>query len=93
MHLRGYMIEVTLTDDALTVEGTTKPARIALRGQQHGDGPVVIPRADIASVAHKRASAIVNGKVTVKATSGEKYDLHFRRKSQDEFEQLAAALS
>ena len=93
MHLRGYMIEVTLTDDALTVEGTTKPTRIALRGQQHGDGPVVIPRADIASVGHKRANALVNGKVVVKTVGGEKYDLHFRRKSQDEFEQLAAALN
>lgn len=93
MHLRGYMIEVTLDDDALTIEGTTKPARIALRGQQHGDGPVVVPRADIASVDHKRANALVNGKVVVKTNAGEKYELHFRRKSQDEFEQLAAALN
>jgi hypothetical protein len=92
MHLRGYMIEVTLTDDSLTIEGTTKPARIALRGQQHGDGPVVVPRGDIAQVEHKAASALVNGKVRVQTKAGEKYDLHFRKKSQDEFAALAEAL-
>lgn len=93
MHLRGYMIEVTLDGETLTVEGTNKPARIALRGIDHDAGPVVLNREQIASVEHKKASALVNGKVTVKTATGEKYDLHFRKKSNDEFEQLAAALS
>lgn len=93
MHLRGYMIEVTLDDDALTVEGTNKASRIALRGQHHGDGPVVVPRADIASVEHKGANPMVNGKVTVNTHAGEKYQLHFRRKSRDEFAGLFAQLN
>ena len=93
MNARGYMIEVTLDDEALRVEGTTKPARIALRGEDHGSGPLVIPRAQIASVEHKRANALVNGAVTVKTTEGSQYVLHFRKKSQDEFAALAAALS
>lgn len=93
MQLRGYMIDVTLTDDALTVEGTTRAARVALRGEQRGDGPLVIPRAAIASVEHKRANAVVNGRVTVRTTAGEKYHLHFRKKSQEDFERLADALN
>ena len=93
MNARGYMIEVTLTDDTLTVEGTTKPARIALRGINHDAGPVVVPRADIASVEHKKANVVINGRVTVRTTAGEKYDLHFRNKSNDEFAALAAALN
>ena len=93
MNVRGYMIEVTLSDDALTIEGTTKPSRIALRGEQHGDGPVVIPRADIASVDHKRAGVMINGRLTVKTVDGEKYLLHYRHKSNDEFRALADALN
>lgn len=93
MNARGYMIEVTLTDDALTVEGTTKPARMALRGQDHDAGPLVIPRTQIAGVDHKRASALVNGSVVVQTVDGGRYVLHFRKKSQDDFAALAAALS
>lgn len=93
MNVRGYMIDVTLTDETLTVEGTNKPARMALRGDQHGDGPLVIPRADITGVEHKKANALVNGAVTVKTTNGDRYVLHFRKKSQDDFAELAAALS
>lgn len=93
MNVRGYMIDVALTDEALTVEGTTKPARIALRGADRGVGPLVIKRSDIASVEHKRASALTNGNVTVKTTAGGRYVLHFRKKSQDQFAALAAALN
>lgn len=93
MNVRGYMIDVTLTDDTLSVEGTNKPAQVALRGERHGDGPVVIPRGQIASVEHKKANALANGSVTVKTISGERYVLHFRKKSNDEFAALAAALN
>lgn len=93
MNVRGYMIDVTLDDQALTVEGTTKPARIALRGSEHDSGPVVIRRDQIAGVEHKKAGAMVNGHVTVTTTAGEKYVLHFRKKSNDEFAALAQALN
>lgn len=93
MNARGYMIDVTLDDEALTVEGTTKPARMALRGADHGAGPLVIRREEIAGVEHKKASALTNGNVTVKTTAGDRYVLHFRKKSQDEFAALADALN
>lgn len=93
MNVRGYMIDVTLTDEALTVEGTNKPAQVALRGERHSEGPLVIPRNEIASVEHKKANALVNGSVTVKTTAGERYVLHFRKKSNDDFTALAAALN
>lgn len=93
MNVRGYMIEVTLTDEALTVEGTNKPSRIALRGEQHDAGPLVIGRGEIVGIDHKKAGALTNGSIAVRTTSGEKYVLHFRKKSNDEFSALATALT
>lgn len=93
MRARGYLIEVELTDDSLIAEGTNKVGQLALRGQQHNQGPLTIPRSEIAGVVLKRASALVNGNLVVRTSSGEKYELHFRKKSQHEFATLAAALS
>lgn len=92
MHLRGYMQEVTLTDDTLTVEGTNKAARVALRAIEAGEGPLVLPRSEIERVEHKPANPMVNGRITVHARDGKKYLLHFRRKSNDEFAALAREL-
>lgn len=92
MRVRGYMIDIELTDDALRVEGTTKAARIALRAHEHGDGPLVIRRAEIAAVDLKRANALANGKLVVTTQDGAKHQLHYRKKSQDDFDALVAAV-
>lgn len=91
MQAHGYMIDVELTDDTLTAEGTTKPARIALRGSEHDAGPLVIPRATITSVEWKPANPVVNGKITVHHAGG-KAQIHFRRKQQADMEPVARAL-
>lgn len=91
MRAHGYMVDVELTDDALTAAGTTRAARVALRGSEHDAGPLVIPRDSITSVEWKGASALVNGRVTVHHAGGTAV-LHFRRKQQAELEGVAQAL-
>ena len=76
----------------LVATGTTKASRVALRGQQHGDGPVRIARDELASVAFKDASALVNGRITVRTAAGQEYKLHFRRKQAPGFRELATQL-
>lgn len=92
MRLRGYMQEVELTNEALTIEGTNKAARVALRAEEHDRGPLVVPRSEITSVEHKPGNALVNGHITIHTTDGKKAILHFRRKSNAEFAALAEAL-
>lgn len=91
MHARGYMLEVEYDGQTLTAEGTTKAARIALRGAEHDQGPLILNRADITQVDHKPASALTNGRLTLH-TAGGRYVLHFRRKQAGAFTELAAAL-
>lgn len=92
MELSGYMQKVELTEDRLTVEGTNKATRVALRGKDHAAGPVVVLRNEVAAVDHKSANPLTNGRVTVKTKGGESYTLHFRRKANAEFAQLADTL-
>lgn len=92
MDMDGYMVRVSLRDGVLTAEGKNKAAQVALRGEERNQGPVVLPVSDIERVEHKAANALVNGRVTVHATGGRKYVLHFRRKSNAEFAELARAL-
>ena len=92
MEIHGYMVDVEWDGEELVATGTTKAARMALRGQQHGDGPVRIARDAMASVTIKDASALVNGRITVRTAAGQEYKLHFRRKQAPEFRELAAAL-
>lgn len=84
---RGYMLEVTLSDGALMLHGTTGPARVALAGQGHATDPVV-PLAEVESVEWKPASALTNGRLTVRTSTGQRYVLHFRRKQQPDMERL-----
>lgn len=92
MNIHGYMIDVELEGDTLTVTGTTAAARTALRGQQRNDGPLVITRDQMSDVAFKDASAMVNGRITIKTTDGSTHVLHFRKKTRDDFRALAAEL-
>lgn len=92
MKLRGYMIEVEYDGQTLTAEGTNKQAQIALRGQERKLGPVVLDLSEIASVEFKQASPVINGNVIVHAADGKKYQLHFRRKSREQFAELARVL-
>jgi hypothetical protein len=88
----GYMIDVNYDGQTLTVRGKNKAARVALAGADHGEGDVVIPRHEIASATLKDASMLVNGNLVVHTAGGRKYQLHFRRKQQADFEQLAQQL-
>jgi hypothetical protein len=89
----GYMIDVACDEQTLSVGGKNKAARIALAGEAHGDGDVVIPRFTIAGVRFKGANMLVNGNLIVTTTDGRKYQLHFRRKQQADFKGLAEELA
>lgn len=91
MNVDGYMVRVSLEGDVLTAEGTNKASRVALAGQDHAAGPVVLQRSDITAVEYRPASTWANGRVTVHA-GGSRYVLHFRRKQQGAFLELAQAL-
>ena len=56
----GYMIDVSRDEQTLSVRGKNKAAKIALAGEAHGDGDVVIPRFTIAGVRFKGANMLVN---------------------------------
>lgn len=104
----GYMIDVQCDEKSLRVHAKNKAARIALTGATSGmvkgdDGAerlqfirgaedVEIPRADITSATFKGANMMVNGNLVVTTTDGGKYQLHFRKKQQADFEALAQEL-
>jgi len=84
----GYMINVECDEQTLRVRVKKKTARFALTGDAHGDGDVVIPRSTIEGVKFKAASMFVKGKLSVRTTDGHKYQMHFRKKQQGDFERL-----
>lgn len=86
------MVQVDWDGRVLTCEGTSKMSRVALAGQDHAGGPVVILAADIAGVELKDANMVKNGTLTVHTTQGRKYQLHYRRKQTPGFQALAEAL-
>ena len=86
------MIEGSCDHEALVVRGKNKAARVALAGEAHADGDVVIPRTTIAAVDTKEPSALVNGKVVVTTSAGQKVQMHFRKKQKDDWAALAQAL-
>jgi hypothetical protein len=93
MNVHGYMIDAEWDGQTLTVTGSNKAARVALRGEQHGDGPLVVSKEDLALVDFKDASMMVNGKITVTTRDGAKHQLHFRKKQAGDFRTLADALT
>ena len=88
----GYMIDVQCDEQTLRVHGKNRAARVALAGEGHGDGDVVIPRSSIASVKFKGASMLVNGNLIVTTSDGRRFQLHFRKKQGADFEALARTL-
>lgn len=86
------MVVAELTETALTVDATNKVGRVALFGSPRNDGPRAIPLNQIARVEHKKANPLVNGNLVIHTIDGAKYQLHFRRKSQEQFSALAEAL-
>ena len=78
--------------ETLTVTARNKAAQIALRGPDHREGPLVLRADEIASTELKPATALVNGRITVRTTAGRTYPLHFRRRSNAEFARLYKAL-
>ena len=90
--IQGYMIQVEVSEEALTVTGANKAARIALRGQHHDDGPLVIRRDQIAGAELRDANAMVNGRLTIRTADGTTAKLNFRKKQAPGFRELAAQI-
>lgn len=104
----GYMIDVQCDEQTLHVHAKNKAARGALTGWEAtivmnddgkprvkmtaGTDTIEIPRAMIASATFKGASMMVNGNLVVTTTDGDKFQLHFRKKQQADFEALASEL-
>lgn len=53
---------------------------------------LVLTREDMASVEFKRATRLTNGRIRIRTHAGGDHQLHFRRKSNEEFEALAKEL-
>lgn len=90
--LTGHMVEVDWDGHTLRARGTNKAAHMALRGQDHTEGDLVLTREQISGATFKGANALVNGNLTVTTADGRKYQMHFRRKQATEFEGLARDL-
>ncbi|WP_408895923.1 hypothetical protein ACJ5H2_13490 [Nocardioides sp. R1-1] len=88
----GYGITATYDGHTLTVEGKNKATRIALAGENHGDGPVTVTRDQITNVTWKPAGRLTNGNLSVHTAAGQRYQLHFLRKHQDGMQDLARQL-
>ena len=104
----GYMIDVQCDEQILRVHAKNSAARFAMTGAKaeaivgddgkahiqttRGAEDVVIPRSAIADVMFKGASMMVNGNLIVTTVDGHKYQLHFRRKQQAGFRELAQQL-
>lgn len=81
MIAHGYGIQVEYDGTHVVVTGTNKAARIALAGQAHKDGPVVIPVSELAEVIPVREpGALRNGELQLTTTSGATYRLHYLKK-------------
>jgi hypothetical protein len=92
MEIHGYLCEVELDDEKLTARGTNKAARVALRGEQHGEGDLVLPRDEVQVVGFKDAGPMINGRLVLES-GGQKYRLHFRKKQAADFAALHRALT
>lgn len=89
---QGYGVTASYDGQALTMEGTNKAARMALAGQHHAAGPVVVDREAISEVTWKPAGRLTNGNLQVFTQDGGRYQLHFLRKHTDDMAALARQL-
>lgn len=86
------MVEAEWDGQTLRARGTNKAGQMALRGDRRDEGDVVLTRDDMTSVRFKEAGRMVNGNLIVTATDGAKYQMHFRRRDNDAWRELASAL-
>lgn len=105
MEIKGYMVEVSFDGEVLRASGTNKVSKAALADV--GDvvkvvddklvfdtdfADVEVPVSSIAEVQNKRASMMTNGNLKVTTTAGRTVQLHYRKKSQADFDSLESAL-
>ena len=78
MDIDGYGCHVQYDEHTgvLRARGTNKAAQIALRGQQHAEGELVLPVSDLATVQLRPATRMVNGRLDLHAADGSRYRLH-----------------
>ena len=88
----GYRIDVECDEQSLRVRAKNNAARVALTGEDHGDGALVIPRSTIFGVKFKAASMLIKGRLSVTTTDGHKYRMHLRKKQQGDCERLGEEL-
>lgn len=91
MNFTGYLIEGTYDGTTLTVVPKNKASRVALLGDPKAPD-LVLERQYIGNISSKEPNALVNGHVTLLATSGQKFVLHFRKKQKDDLIALVDAL-
>lgn len=91
METNGYLLTCHYDGHTLTVTPANKAAAIALRGEHHNQGPLVLTTGQIEGVDYKPANRMVNGRLTLHTASG-RYKLHFRRKHRAGMADLARAL-
>lgn len=94
MEITGYGCHVTWDGQTLRAKGTNKATHIALMGDDAGAyGELVLPAGSFRVEKFKTANIAINGNLVLVANdTGRKYQLHFRRKHNEDFEALAEAL-
>jgi hypothetical protein len=90
LHIEGYMVEVDWDGQTLRAHPTNKMSQVALNAGRRDD--VVLAAEDIASIGFQPATPMTNGSLTIGASNGKSYQLHFRRKSSDDFARLRDSL-
>ena len=94
MEITGYGCHVTWDGQTLRAKGTNAITHKALMGDDSAShGEVVLPAGQFRVEKFKTANRMVNGNLVLVANdTGRKYQLHFRRKHNEEFEKLTEAL-
>jgi hypothetical protein len=87
---RGDQVKATLTDDTLTLHGTTRPSRIALDGRHWPPLDPVLSRAGITG-EWRPATRFAPGRLTLHHER-RTYVLHVRRDQQDDMARLSGLL-
>ena len=89
--LRDHLPEDPAELEALGIEEVRRRGKQAIKEVSKLPDELVLAAADIDNVTLKRATILTNG-VLVVSSGGRKYQLHFRRKSNDDFERLVTEL-
>ena|SRR5690625_3138202 len=89
--LRDYLPEDPAELEALGHAEVRRRGKQAVKELSNLPDELVLAAADIDHVTFRRANILING-VLVISSGGRKYQLHFRRKSNDDFERLATEL-